>query len=249
MATIAITPEGPFSLAASGRFLEGFAPARYHGPAPDGAIPWPSPPTPATPLSAPRSARPPTAPCSPTSPATPTPPPRKPSWPASSHSTSTAADLRRSLKPTRSWPGSQPDTRGCGRCASAPPTRPPPGRSSGTASGSPRPPRSRNAPPSGTASTSPSPERRLPPSPPPAHSATWPAYPGCPRSRPNGCAPCRASACSPPSSSSSAAPGIPTCFPARERRLHAAMADEYHLDHPSPGQLAELSARWAPYRS
>jgi DNA-3-methyladenine glycosylase II len=38
MATIAITPEGPFSLDASGRFLEGFTPARYHGPAPDGAI-------------------------------------------------------------------------------------------------------------------------------------------------------------------------------------------------------------------
>ena len=29
MATITITPRGPFSLAASGRFLEGFAPARY----------------------------------------------------------------------------------------------------------------------------------------------------------------------------------------------------------------------------
>jgi DNA-3-methyladenine glycosylase II len=36
--TIAITPRGPFSLAASSRFLEGFAPARYHGPASDGAI-------------------------------------------------------------------------------------------------------------------------------------------------------------------------------------------------------------------
>ena len=27
------------------------------------------------------------------------------------------------------------------------------------------------------------------------------------------------------------------------------MADAYYLDNPSPGQLAELSARWAPYRS
>jgi DNA-3-methyladenine glycosylase II len=41
----------------------------------------------------------------------------------------------------------------------------------------------------------------------------------------------------------------PDLFPARERRLHAAMADAYHLDNPSPGQLAALSARWAPYRS
>jgi DNA-3-methyladenine glycosylase II len=41
----------------------------------------------------------------------------------------------------------------------------------------------------------------------------------------------------------------PDLFPACERRLHAAMADAYHLDNPSPGQLAELSARWAPYRS
>ena len=38
MTTIEITPRGPFSLAASGRFLEGFTPARYHGNAPDGAI-------------------------------------------------------------------------------------------------------------------------------------------------------------------------------------------------------------------
>jgi DNA-3-methyladenine glycosylase II len=38
MATITITPRGPFSLAASGAFLEGFAPARYPGNAPDGAI-------------------------------------------------------------------------------------------------------------------------------------------------------------------------------------------------------------------
>src|SRR5258708_23551018 len=39
MATITITPRGPFSLAASARFLEGFAPARYHGHALDGAVP------------------------------------------------------------------------------------------------------------------------------------------------------------------------------------------------------------------
>jgi DNA-3-methyladenine glycosylase II len=38
MATITITPRGPFSLAASGRFLEGFAPARYESRAPDGPI-------------------------------------------------------------------------------------------------------------------------------------------------------------------------------------------------------------------
>ena len=35
---ITITPCGPFSLAASGRFLEDFTPARYPGDAPDGAI-------------------------------------------------------------------------------------------------------------------------------------------------------------------------------------------------------------------
>jgi DNA-3-methyladenine glycosylase II len=38
MATVTITPRGPFSLAASARFLEGFAPARYHGHALDGAV-------------------------------------------------------------------------------------------------------------------------------------------------------------------------------------------------------------------
>jgi DNA-3-methyladenine glycosylase II len=43
--------------------------------------------------------------------------------------------------------------------------------------------------------------------------------------------------------------GHPDLFPAYERRLHAAMADAYRLDNPSPGQLTELSARWAPYRS
>jgi DNA-3-methyladenine glycosylase II len=43
--------------------------------------------------------------------------------------------------------------------------------------------------------------------------------------------------------------GHPDLFPAHERRLHAATADAYHLDNPGPGQLAELSARWAPYRS
>ena len=43
--------------------------------------------------------------------------------------------------------------------------------------------------------------------------------------------------------------GHPDLFPACERRLHAAMADAYHLQDPSPGQLADLSARWAPYRS
>jgi hypothetical protein len=37
--------------------------------------------------------------------------------------------------------------------------------------------------------------------------------------------------------------------PTRERRLHAAMADAYLLDNPNSGQLGELSARWAPYRS
>ena len=43
--------------------------------------------------------------------------------------------------------------------------------------------------------------------------------------------------------------GHPDLFPACERRLHAAMAGAYHLDNPGLGQLAELSARWAPYRS
>src|SRR5260370_1330520 len=43
--------------------------------------------------------------------------------------------------------------------------------------------------------------------------------------------------------------GHPDLFPACERRLHAAMADAYHLDNPGPGQLAQLSARWEPYRS
>jgi len=43
--------------------------------------------------------------------------------------------------------------------------------------------------------------------------------------------------------------GEPDLFPARERRLHAAMAEAYHLGDPSPGELAELSVRWAPYRS
>lgn len=43
--------------------------------------------------------------------------------------------------------------------------------------------------------------------------------------------------------------GHPDVFPGYERRLHGAMADAYHLDNPGPGQLAELSARWAPYRS
>src|SRR5258708_15017179 len=38
MATITITPRGPFSLAASARFLEGFAPARYQGHALEGAV-------------------------------------------------------------------------------------------------------------------------------------------------------------------------------------------------------------------
>lgn len=43
--------------------------------------------------------------------------------------------------------------------------------------------------------------------------------------------------------------GHPDLFPASERRLHAAMADAYHLDNPGPGQLADLAARWTPYRS
>jgi DNA-3-methyladenine glycosylase II len=43
--------------------------------------------------------------------------------------------------------------------------------------------------------------------------------------------------------------GHPDLFPMYERRLHAAMADAYHLDNPDIGQLAEISARWTPYRS
>jgi DNA-3-methyladenine glycosylase II len=43
--------------------------------------------------------------------------------------------------------------------------------------------------------------------------------------------------------------GHPDLFPASERRLHAAMASAYQLSDPDPAQLAELSERWAPYRS
>ena len=43
--------------------------------------------------------------------------------------------------------------------------------------------------------------------------------------------------------------GYPDLFPACEGRLHAAMADAYRLHDPGPGQLASLSARWTPYRS
>jgi len=45
----------------------------------------------------------------------PIPLPRLPSWPASSHSTPTAARSHRLPKPTRSWPNSPRDTPGCGR--------------------------------------------------------------------------------------------------------------------------------------
>jgi DNA-3-methyladenine glycosylase II len=41
----------------------------------------------------------------------------------------------------------------------------------------------------------------------------------------------------------------PDLFPACEPRLHAAMAEAYHLDNPDLRQLAKLSAQWAPYRS
>lgn len=43
--------------------------------------------------------------------------------------------------------------------------------------------------------------------------------------------------------------GHPDIFPAHERRLHAAMADAYHLRDPNTDQLAKLATRWAPYRS
>jgi DNA-3-methyladenine glycosylase II len=43
--------------------------------------------------------------------------------------------------------------------------------------------------------------------------------------------------------------GHPDVFPASERRLHAAMASAYQLSNPGSGQLAEISERWAPYRS
>jgi DNA-3-methyladenine glycosylase II len=43
--------------------------------------------------------------------------------------------------------------------------------------------------------------------------------------------------------------GNPDHFPANERRLHAAMADAYQLTDPSPAQLADISDKWAPYRS
>jgi DNA-3-methyladenine glycosylase II len=41
----------------------------------------------------------------------------------------------------------------------------------------------------------------------------------------------------------------PDLFPLYERRLHAAMAGAYRLDNPDVDQLAEISARWTPYRS
>jgi DNA-3-methyladenine glycosylase II len=43
--------------------------------------------------------------------------------------------------------------------------------------------------------------------------------------------------------------GHPDVFPGQERRLHAAMTEAYGLDDPGPAQLAEIAARWTPYRS
>jgi 3-methyladenine DNA glycosylase/8-oxoguanine DNA glycosylase len=43
--------------------------------------------------------------------------------------------------------------------------------------------------------------------------------------------------------------GAPDVFPATEGRLHAAMAELYGLVDPSPARLASLAERWAPYRS
>lgn len=43
--------------------------------------------------------------------------------------------------------------------------------------------------------------------------------------------------------------GHPDLFPTQEGRLHRAMAREYGLTDPSPARLAEVAERWAPYRS
>jgi DNA-3-methyladenine glycosylase II len=43
--------------------------------------------------------------------------------------------------------------------------------------------------------------------------------------------------------------GAPDVFPATEARLHAAMAELYELENPSPARLASVAERWAPYRS
>ncbi len=104
MAAIAITPQGPFSLAASGRFPEGFAPARYHGHAPDGAIrlALPADGGHATAGAAGRQAAGGTVLADLTGDAEPAAAP--PSWPASSPPTPTAAVSPRSPTPTRSWP-------------------------------------------------------------------------------------------------------------------------------------------------
>jgi 3-methyladenine DNA glycosylase/8-oxoguanine DNA glycosylase len=43
--------------------------------------------------------------------------------------------------------------------------------------------------------------------------------------------------------------GAPDVFPATEAQLHAAMAELYGLVDPAPAQLAALAEAWAPYRS
>ena len=278
MATIAITPEGPFSLAASGRFLEGFAPARYHGPAPDGAIrlAFPADNGHSTVGAAVRQAADGTVLADLTGDADPA---------------AAQAQLARIFSLDIDGSGfaqvAEADPVVAGLAARYPGLRP-------VCFGSPYEAaawavighriritqaaaiKERTAERHGehlTVAGAP-----LAAFPTPRGSATWPAYPGCPRSRPNGCAPSpmpRSPATSTPPGCAQCRPptpwhtgctlpgigpfsaelilirgaGHPDLFPARERRLHAAMADEYHLDHPSPGQLAELSARWAPYRS
>ncbi|MGH3320786.1 MAG: DNA-3-methyladenine glycosylase family protein [Streptosporangiaceae bacterium] len=43
--------------------------------------------------------------------------------------------------------------------------------------------------------------------------------------------------------------GHPDVFPQHERRLHASMAEAYRLDRPALARLAEIAAGWVPYRS
>jgi DNA-3-methyladenine glycosylase II len=43
--------------------------------------------------------------------------------------------------------------------------------------------------------------------------------------------------------------GAPDVFPVHERRLHASMAERYHLDDPDVDELERVAARWSPFRS
>lgn len=173
MPAVTLTPAGPFSLASGIRFLEGFSPSSYHHaadgilrlafPADDGAsvvaatvrqevradggtgtvraefTVHPGTPHPAKAVTAEAAAK-----------------------------QAVRAQLARvlsldvdatgfpGLATDPWWPGSRRTTRGCSRCASTPPTKPPPGQLSATASACPRQPPSRPTSPTSTdtASTS-----------------------------------------------------------------------------------------------